>query len=51
MIIVVRENACPRAALKASVEQLKYAGINILGFVVNGALEGSGKKYIYGKYY
>ena len=50
MIVVVRENACPRGLLADCMQQLDYAGVRILGFVMNGALEGSGKKYQYGKY-
>lgn len=48
MIVVVREDNCPRYLLDDCVEQLKYAKANILGFVVNGSVEGSGKKYRYG---
>ena len=51
MLVVVRENACPRGLLADCMQQLEYAGANILGFVINGALEGSGKKYQYGKGY
>ena len=47
MIVVIRENTCPRNLLSECVGQLNYAGIKILGFVVNGALEGSSKKYQY----
>lgn len=47
MIVVVRENNCPVDVFGDCVEQLKFAGINILGFVVNGALEGAGKGYGY----
>ena len=47
MIVVVRENNCPRGVLVEAVEQLKFADVNILGFVVNGALDGAGKKYQY----
>ena len=50
MLVVIRENTCPRGLLAECMSQLEYANINILGFVVNGALEGSGKKYQYGKY-
>ncbi len=50
MLVVVRENACPRGLLAECMSQLRYAGANILGFVANGAVEGSGKKYQYGKY-
>ncbi|MBQ1772429.1 MAG: CpsD/CapB family tyrosine-protein kinase [Clostridia bacterium] len=51
MIVVIRENSCPRSLLDECVGQLNYAGIKILGFVVNGALEGSSKKYQYKKGY
>ena len=54
MIVVVRENNCPVEVFDDCVEQLKFADIPILGFVVNGALEGAGKgygyKYKYGGY-
>ena len=50
MLVVVRENACPRKLLSECMSQLEYAKINVFGFVVNGALEGSGKSYQYGKY-
>lgn len=52
MIVVVRENHCPRGVLAEAVEQLKFANVNILGFVVNGALDGAGKRSQYNyKYY
>lgn len=50
MLVVIRENACPRGLLEECIQQLSYANVNILGFVVNGALEGSSKKYQYGNY-
>ena len=50
MLVVIRENTCPRGLLNECVSQLRYAGVNILGFVMNGALEGSGKRYQYGNY-
>ena len=50
MLVVIRENACPRGLLNECMQQLNYANVNILGFVVNGAMEGSSKKYQYGKY-
>ena len=50
MLVVIRENTCPRGLLNECMSQLNYAGINILGFVMNGAMEGSGKGYQYGKY-
>lgn len=51
MLIVIRENNCPRGVLSDCIDQLKRADVNILGFVVNGALEGAGKKYQYANYY
>ena len=48
MIFVLRESYCPRGLLADCVTQLQEAKANILGFVVNGALEGVGKKYGYG---
>lgn len=51
MLVVLRENNCHRSLLVDCVEQLKFAGVNILGFVVNGALEGAGKRYQYSNYY
>lgn len=50
MLVVVRENSCPRSLLAECMSQLNYANINIIGFVLNGALEGSTKKYQYGGY-
>lgn len=50
MIVVMRENNCPRSVLSDCIDQLKFAHVNILGFVINGALEGAGKKYQYGNY-
>ena len=47
MLVVMRENTCPRSLLADCMQQLNYAGVNVLGFVVNGALEGSSKKYQY----
>ena len=51
MLFVMRESHCPRGLLADCVTQLQEAKANILGFVVNGALEGSGKKYGYRKGY
>ncbi len=50
MLVVIRENTCPRSLLSECIQQLNYAGVNVLGFVVNGAMEGSGKKYQYSEY-
>ena len=49
MIVVMREGNCPKSAFINCIDQLKYAKINILGFVVNGSTEGAGK-YGYSKY-
>ena len=58
MIVVLRENNCPIGVFKDCVSQIQEANVPILGFVINGALEGSGKKYgyksnygSYGNYY
>jgi capsular exopolysaccharide family len=51
MIVVLRENHCPIGIFKDCVSQIQEAGVPILGFVINGALEGAGKKYGYGKNY
>jgi len=51
MIVVLRENNCPRGMLMDCMEQLSYANANILGFVVNGSVEGAGKRYQYASYY
>ena len=50
MMVVVRENACPRNLLSDCMQQINYANVNVLGFVLNGALEGSSKKYQYSNY-
>ncbi len=51
MIVVVRENNCPRSILADCMEQLKYAKANVLGFVVNGSVEGASKRYQYSNRY
>lgn len=51
LIVVIRENHCPRNVLNSCVEQLQYAKANILGFVMNGCVEGAGKHYQYNNYY
>ena len=48
MIIVVRENNCPRQVLDDCVTQLRFVNAKILGFVMNGSEEGT--KGGYGKY-
>ena len=50
VIVVVRENKCPADTFDECIEQLRFAQINILGFVVNGSTEKAAKKYKYSKY-
>lgn len=47
MIVVLREGHCPRHVLIDCVEQLRYAKCNILGFVMNGCIAGTSKRYQY----
>ena len=47
LVVVLREDHCPRYVLNECMEQLRYAGANILGFVMNGCVEGAGKHYQY----
>lgn len=51
LILVIREDHCPRFVLQDCMEQLKYAKANILGFVMNGSASGAGKRYKYGSAY
>ena len=51
LVLVIRENHCPRFVLKDCMEQLQYVKANILGFVMNGSINGAGKRYQYGKAY
>lgn len=51
MIVALRENHCPIGLLKDCVAQIQEANVRILGFVINGAMEGAGKKYGYGQSY
>lgn len=50
MLVVIHENNCPAGIFRDCVAQIQEANVPILGFVINGALEGAGKKYGYGKY-
>lgn len=50
MIVVIHENNCPRSVFSDCIDQLEQAKANILGFVMNGAMEGSGKKSHYNNY-
>ena len=47
LVVVLREDHCSRYVLAECMEQLRYAGANILGFVMNGCVEGAGKHYQY----
>ena len=49
MILVIREGYCDSQILNDCVAQLKIANARILGFVLNGASEGAGKKYKYNR--
>jgi len=51
LAVVIRENHCARFVLQDCMEQLKYAKANVLGFVMNGSVNGAGKRYQYGKGY
>lgn len=51
LVVVLRENHCPRFVLKDCMEQLQYVKANIVGFVMNGSINGAGKRYQYGKAY
>lgn len=51
LVLVIRENHCPRFVLQDCMDQLKYAKANILGFVMNGSINGAGKRYKNGKAY
>lgn len=51
LVLVIRENHCPRFVLQDCMEQLQYAKANILGFVMNGSINGARKRYQYGKAY
>lgn len=51
LAVVIRENHCARFVLQDCMEQLKYAKVNVLGFVMNGSVNGAGKRYQYGKAY
>lgn len=47
LVVVVRENKCPANAFDDCIEQIRFAKIRILGFVVNGSTEGAKKGYGY----
>ena len=45
MLIVVKEGSCPKNVLNECLSQLELAKCHILGFVLNGTVEGAKKKY------
>lgn len=47
MIVVIRENNCPADTFDDCIEQIKFARIKILGFVVNGSTQDAKKAYKY----
>lgn len=51
LLVVIRENHCPRFVLDDCMQQLRYAKANIMGFVLNGCVEGAGKRYQYSQNY
>lgn len=51
LVLVIREDHCPRFVLNDCMEQLRYAKVNILGFVMNGSVNGAKKRYQYGNAY
>ena len=48
MVIVVREGHCTKPVLDECIRQLNFAQAHLLGFILNGAMEGGHKKYGYG---
>ncbi|MDO5444471.1 MAG: CpsD/CapB family tyrosine-protein kinase [Eubacteriales bacterium] len=51
MLIVVKDGSCPKNVLASCMQQLELAKCHILGFVLNGTIEGSAKKYSKDYYY
>ena len=50
MLIVLREDHTSKYVLEDCVQQLKLTNTRILGFVVNGSVDGASKGYSYNKY-
>ena len=50
LLFVIRENVTLKSAVVENVRQFKLSNVKVLGFVVNGALEGSSKGTKYGNY-
>ena len=51
LVLVVKDQITTKDVIKHTVEAAKFAGINILGAVMNGANPKSSKRYGYRKYY
>lgn len=50
IVLVVRENVAEYKAVSECVRQLKFVNCRIIGFVMNGVVEGSAKRYSRGYY-
>ncbi len=50
LVLVVKDQFTPTDAIKRTIEAAKFADINILGAVMNGANPKSGRRYGYRKY-
>lgn len=50
LVLVVKDGVTPTDAIKRTIEAAKFAEINILGAVMNGANSKSGRRYGYRKY-
>lgn len=50
MLVVLREDHTSKYVLEDCVQQLKLTNTRILGFVVNGSVDGASKGYSYNKY-
>ena len=50
MLIVLREDHTSKYMLSDCVQQLQLTNTRILGFVMNGSVEGGSKGSSYGKY-
>ena len=50
LVLVVKDQVTPTDAIKRTIEAAKFADINILGAVMNGANPKSGRRYGYRKY-
>ena len=50
LVLVVKDQVTPTDAIKRTIDAAKFADINILGAVMNGANPKSGRRYGYRKY-